>query len=110
MGSEYGFSKVCNPTAKKKHKCDLCGECIDIGEKYYRYTGIYDGRFFDNKYHPECITCINKYCRDVDCDEYTEDAVKDWAYGKVCANHECGSCPHNAPTRCNIVKKELELI
>lgn len=107
MSSDYTFSKANHPTAKKKHKCDLCGECIDIGEKYYRYTGIYDGRFNDKKYHSECITAIHKYCKDTDCDEYTEDAVNDWIYSKVCDNHECFYCPYNMRTRCAQVKIEM---
>lgn len=110
MGCDYVFGKANHHTAKKEHKCDLCGETINIGEKYYRYVSLYDGRFYDNKYHEECITAINKYCKELDYDEYTEDSVNDWIYGKVCDNHECDYCPYNMRTRCGQVKLELGLI
>lgn len=39
--------------ARKKHKCLLCGEDIEIGEKYVKRTGTDDG-IITMKMHKEC--------------------------------------------------------
>lgn len=96
--------------AKKEYRCDLCDEIINIGEPYLRYTGLYDDCFCDNKYHTECVAAISMYCKDTDSDEYSEDAINDWAYEKVCVNHICYDCPYTMRTRCGQVKIELGLV
>jgi hypothetical protein len=40
--------------ARKSHKCIWCGEAILPGEKYVDVTGIFEGDFQNNKFHPEC--------------------------------------------------------
>lgn len=44
-----------NPTAAKDHICIWCGEAINKGDKYFRQTGIFDGDFQSNAWHPECF-------------------------------------------------------
>jgi hypothetical protein len=41
-------------TAKKRYICVWCNENIEPGEKYTRDTGVYDGVFQSNPWHPEC--------------------------------------------------------
>lgn len=40
--------------ARKEHICDLCGGKINKGQKYYRQTNLYDGRFYEWVEHEEC--------------------------------------------------------
>ena len=40
--------------ARKKHVCMWCGQHINAGEQYIRLSGVYDGDFQVNKFHPEC--------------------------------------------------------
>lgn len=42
--------------ARKKYRCIWCGERIQKGDNYVRETGVNDGDFFAQKYHPECKT------------------------------------------------------
>ena len=42
------------PTARKPHRCDWCGEMILKGEKYSRWTGVYEGDFVSSVMHVEC--------------------------------------------------------
>lgn len=42
-------------TARKAHKCIYCAEPINAGETYCSQTGNYDGRWYENKMHPECF-------------------------------------------------------
>lgn len=75
------------PTARKEHKCSLCGGIVCIGEKYSRYSGKYDGEMFDMKHHLMCREIICRFCDDTDSCEYTDDEVIDWVQERVC--YEC---------------------
>ena len=70
--------------AKKDHKCSLCGQKIQAGESYRRYSGKYEGDFFDCCYHDSCYHLIGKFCRIEGEDEYSEDWVQEWIMLKVC--------------------------
>lgn len=41
--------------ARKLHRCTYCGEEINTGDIYKYQTGIFDGRWFVSKMHPECF-------------------------------------------------------
>ena len=41
--------------AAKAHRCTYCGEPIAVGEEYVFQKGNYDGRWYENKMHPECF-------------------------------------------------------
>lgn len=86
------FSKNSVHKAKKPHKCFLCGGEIAVGEKYERYTGKYDGDFFDQCFHESCIAILDKFCRDQKDEEYQQDWVADWLYGWVC--YDCSKKDH----------------
>ncbi len=103
------FSRTVSHHAAKPHKCDFCEGDIQPREEYLRYTGLYDGYFFDEKYHHACAKAIRAYCKDTDSDEYSVDEVNDWAYNKVCVNHQCSDCPYTIRTQCGRVKVEIGL-
>ena len=42
------------PVAMKKHRCEWCGECIDVGEKHQRIVQMFDGDFQCYRLHFEC--------------------------------------------------------
>jgi len=44
-----------NRVARKAHQCTYCGESIDVGDGYVHQTGVYDGKWFTSKMHPECF-------------------------------------------------------
>ncbi len=41
-------------TARKVHKCCECGHDIEPGEKYNRYSGVWDGAFNVYKFCGDC--------------------------------------------------------
>jgi hypothetical protein len=49
-------------TARKEHKCDLCGHLIPKGQKYHRQSGKDDGDFFDICLHTHCYNILSTYC------------------------------------------------
>lgn len=76
------------PIAKKEHECECCGKKIEVGEKYCRQSGKYEGDFFDRKF---CITCcgaVSDYCSEID-NEFDYYSVSDHAQEKFCRN-----CPN----------------
>ena len=45
---------IAKPTAKVTHRCTSCGEAIDAGSEYIKWSSFDDGSAFTNKMHPEC--------------------------------------------------------
>ena len=43
------------PIARKEHRCDDCWTTIKPGEKYFRFSGKWDGNDFDSV--KQCLTC-----------------------------------------------------
>lgn len=98
--------------ARKEHICDLCGGKINKGQKYYRQTNLYDGRFYEWVEHEECHQVSDELDMDSVCDiddgissddfgaaindyiykehynDITDDIAEDWQnltrYEKVC--------------------------
>lgn len=38
----------------KQRLCIYCGEMIEVGQVYNKQSGVWDGDWFTNHYHPEC--------------------------------------------------------
>lgn len=82
------FSTYREPTARKTHICDLCGNEIAIGEKYTRFSGSDGGYMFDTKLHLFCNEVIRQYCKYWEVNEYDIDSVIDWAREVACSGCE----------------------
>jgi hypothetical protein len=50
------FHPMTEQASRKQRQCIYCGEEINKGDVYARQTGVFDGRWQDNKYHPECFS------------------------------------------------------
>lgn len=47
--------------ARKKRRCDWCGEWINPGEYYSYYVGVHDGEFQSTGMHMDCYDqCIDE--------------------------------------------------
>ena len=84
------FSRSSKHIAKKPNKCFLCGGEIAAGEKYERYSGKYDGEFFDQCFHEDCIAILDKFGRD-------------WLYERVCYDCQKKECCEENVFRCKNV-------
>lgn len=69
--------------AKKEHICEMCGEKINVGEKYYRQSGKFDGEFFDRKLHIHCGNMMEEFCGEVD-NVFSWDEVTDYIQDNYC--------------------------
>ena len=85
------FLTMTQPKARKQHKCYLCNYPIVYGERYVRFSGKYDGEFFDNCYHAECDELIDSYCDDVMDSEWDHDAIIDWLSDRYCRECQHGT-------------------
>lgn len=70
----------------------MCNQKIRIGEKYQRFSGKYEGDFFDYKHHLTCYRIIDAYCRDVDEHEYCNDVVQYWLHDTYCIDCKHYDC------------------
>ena len=63
------------PTAKKKHRCNFCGQPINTGEKYEAQFIVNDGDAFAWKTHSSCSALVDKLDMYSRCDDegVTED-------------------------------------
>ena len=71
-------------TAKKEHRCEACGDKIQIGERYKYESGKFEGEFFSRCYHTACSEVIEEFWFDIDDDEFTYDEIRDWWEDKYC--------------------------
>ena len=44
----------------KRRPCIWCGEMIEQGQIYCRQSGVLEGDFFTNHYHPECYDALGE--------------------------------------------------
>ena len=47
-------------TTRKIHKCEWCGETINVGERAQYRAYIFDGNFTSVWQHPECYTAMSE--------------------------------------------------
>ncbi len=55
--------------AIKIHRCDFCGEKIEVGQGYLKSTHKYDGEVYDWKTHKQCSDLADKLNMYEDADE-----------------------------------------
>jgi hypothetical protein len=55
--SDFGQGKTIK--ARSPHRCDWCGQRINVGEQCYNYRGMFEGEWQNWYMHPECE---NDYC------------------------------------------------
>lgn len=59
--------------ARKEHRCGECGRSIEVGEKYVRHFGVYDGSGYGGK---RCLHCgVLADWLSINCGGYLHDAV-----------------------------------
>lgn len=83
--SDFWDSKTVK--ACKQHRCDLCGEVIELGESYSRGAGVIEGDFSTWN---ECMPCFefdNMYFSESGNDEITEDSAVDFARELLAYSH-----------------------
>ncbi len=100
MSSDFYSEKTI--TARKKHRCEVCGTTIEPGQKYVKKAGVHDGDFWNTSECPECQPIIHEFCStDYGDDGYHGDYINEWWRDEKCPNCKkyyppCepdGSCP-----------------
>ena len=60
------MSVYCTPEtrqkARKPHRCNWCGEAIEIGTEYARWYSIVDGDGATNRAHVKCLPELHEEC------------------------------------------------
>ena len=49
--------------ARKRHRCEWCGESIEVGQRYRYYSGVFDGEFQSTHMHTECLLACDRELR-----------------------------------------------
>ena len=79
--SGYSFGSPTTPVARKAHRCEWCWQGIAVGEKHYKYVGVWEGDFQDWRMHLDCLEAWKR-----------EDAAND-SRGEICdEKHGRGKC------------------
>ena len=48
---------------RRTRRCDWCGELIQKGDPSVATSEIFEGDFFQGRYHPECNAATLRWCR-----------------------------------------------
>lgn len=84
--------KTVTRTARKPHRCNLCGYEIKKGEQYLAATYLCEGSIYDFLTHAECDELSSWLTDYIDPDEgITEDDFRD-ACSDVCQTFVCPDC------------------
>ncbi|MEA4805110.1 hypothetical protein [Acetobacterium wieringae] len=81
-------------TARKEHKCNLCGAIIRKGEKYHDKAGN-DPDMWDSKECEKCQPVLNEFCSSDHYDRsegYCEEWIQEWWL-----DEKCYACKHRYP-------------
>ena len=87
-------------TARRQHKCHLCGAAIPAGVWYIREKWLDDG-FVEIKRHIHCDALLDEFFKSnaySTGDEYTDDEVWEWIRERcldVCSETERLDCCNN---------------
>jgi len=68
-------------TARKEHRCALCGDKIKVGTKYHYWKGTEGADLYTTKTHLECNNVLLEYfaeCCDCNDDEWTTEMVMEY--------------------------------
>lgn len=66
------------PTARKKHRCQMCGWSIRIGEPYLRSVAFDVGEVWSTKICLWCARSTERYCRERGETEWEPEGVFEW--------------------------------
>ena len=72
---------------RKPHRCVWCGEPIEAGSRARFCSGVYEGYFYSDDYHPECSHAWQSVAREWD---YEFDPWRQ-ARGRTDDNADAGS-------------------
>lgn len=56
--SDFGVSMT--PVARREHRCEWCGQKILVGEKHFKFSGVWEGEFQNWRMHTECEEARSK--------------------------------------------------
>lgn len=70
MSSGYHLFSRTTVAGRKPYRCIWCGEAISKGELHIFERSIYEGRFQNNRWHPECLDACDQEFRESGDDEY----------------------------------------
>lgn len=62
------------PTARKRHRCQMCWRVILPGEPYERVAGLDGATAWAEKFCTHCTRCIQAYHDS----EWSEEAILEW--------------------------------
>lgn len=73
------------PTARKSHRCSLCGRIVNKGETYERQANIYDGRAYTWKSCAHCTAFMSLHTSlrenvHYDAEGWDSERVWEWDY------------------------------
>lgn len=90
------FHNVKTYTAKKPHLCELCGQQINIGEKYINWVGKWCRDFYNDYFHLLCCDFVEEYVIEYNEEEWSTDQIHDWLYDECCRKcTEVDDCEQN---------------
>lgn len=87
------FHVTNTPVALKAWTCSLCGEPVEIGKRYVRYTWRKRYEIDDLPFHPVCWSIVRYYCDTMNTNLFSLEDINAWLKEqdicKSCKRHGC---------------------
>ena len=88
------------PRSRTTHKCEGCGNPIEVGEKYSCESGKWDGDFFARLMHLDCYEAMNDILDAQGDNEFTWDSLAEWWRDEKCCECKHRYLPCKPDDRC----------
>lgn len=72
------FHTTNTPVALKEWTCSLCGEPVEKGKRYVRYTWRKQYEIDDLPFHAECWSIVQAYCKAMDDNIFAIEDINAW--------------------------------
>lgn len=93
------FFEVKRRKAQKEYSCKLCSGKIEKKEFYLDEKGMFEGEFYNDKYHESCMDHINAYCDEYQRDTFSKEGLMDFLY-----DNNCYHCENQKNKKCVLNK------
>ena len=89
------FRTMFMPVARKEWKCNICKMPVEKNKRYVHYIDRRPHEIIRYRFHIECFSMVEAYCKEKNKTSFTPRTVQNWAKKTFCENCNEDCSIHN---------------